>query len=105
MAIADKYATADSAMQKPIGLDAAGKMVSDEPARKDQAGNQPGRNPQGSQGDRGYPNNRKRGGQMSDERYESRLVAVAEVDQPTEESGRRFPRPKPEGRSWVKSKY
>ena len=33
MAIADKYATADSAMQKPIRLDVAGKMIPDESVR------------------------------------------------------------------------
>ena len=32
MAIADKYAMADSAMQKPIRIDVAGKVVMDAPA-------------------------------------------------------------------------
>jgi hypothetical protein len=34
MAIAKQYAIADSAMQKPLRLDAAGKLIANEPARK-----------------------------------------------------------------------
>jgi hypothetical protein len=34
MAIADKYATADDAMQKPIRLDAAGKVTLEPPSRR-----------------------------------------------------------------------
>ena len=34
MAIADKYALADSAMQTPIRLDSASKMIAPEPAGK-----------------------------------------------------------------------
>jgi hypothetical protein len=37
MAIADNYAMADSAMQKPLRLDAAGKLIAYEPARKQPA--------------------------------------------------------------------
>jgi len=37
MAIADKYATADSAMQKPIRLDASGKVIADAAAKKQPA--------------------------------------------------------------------
>ena len=38
MAIADKYALADSTMQTPIRLDAAGKLIAPEPAKKQPAG-------------------------------------------------------------------
>jgi hypothetical protein len=37
MAIAVKYVTADSAMQKPIRLDAVGKVIMDELAKKQPA--------------------------------------------------------------------
>ena len=47
MSIANKYAMADSAMQKTIRLDAAGKMTTHEVARKGAAGPSNEVNPSG----------------------------------------------------------
>ena len=85
MAIADKYATADSAMQKPIRLDAAGKQIEDQPAKR----SPPGAGEAGSS--RRSPRDRrgKRKDDQPDGRYGSKQVAVVDIEQPAAGGSRR----------------
>jgi hypothetical protein len=77
MAIADKYATADSAMQKPLRLNAAGKLIADVPVRK-----QPAEAGSGSSRRNQHDRHGKRKDKQPDGRYGSRHVAAVEEERP-----------------------
>ena len=81
MAIADKYATADSAMRKPIRLDAAGEQIADQPAKRSPAGaakvDSFRRSPRDHRG--------KRKDEQPDGRYSSKQVTAVDGEQPAPE--------------------
>ena len=120
MTIADKYATADSAMRVPMQVDGAGRTQEKPAAREpggpsnDNRGNRDVRDNGGNRDNRDRRDDRdsrKRSG-APDGRYENRAVNATEAGQPAgDDGGNRNPRQwnKPEGRyedrQWAKPAY
>ena len=85
MAVADKYATADSAMNVKVTIDADGKLLPVQPAPPKLAGDN-------NQCRQDNSNGGKRRNDQQAPRYDNRQVAVVEGEQPAEQGSSQHPR-------------